>query len=203
MNNNKQTRFCEVCKKQLSARNQIKFCSQECYLASRNAKPKTLRKCIECEKETYNPSFCSRTCAAKYNNAKNPKRKKRVWHCEKCGCTKERPHHKAHICYDCKDKPISYKYITIGDLRSTYLKRGWHRQNVYTYIREQSKRIMKKLGIKSCFICGYNKHVEACHKTTISSYPDNTLISEINSLDNLIALCPNCHWEFDHGLLKF
>jgi hypothetical protein len=22
----------------------------------------------------------------------------------------------------------------------------------------------------------------------------------VNSLENLIALCPNCHWELDHGL---
>jgi predicted restriction endonuclease len=24
----------------------------------------------------------------------------------------------------------------------------------------------------------------------------------VNSLDNLLGLCPNCHWEFDHGLLR-
>jgi hypothetical protein len=24
----------------------------------------------------------------------------------------------------------------------------------------------------------------------------------VNSLDNLVGLCPNCHWEFDHGLLQ-
>jgi predicted HNH restriction endonuclease len=24
----------------------------------------------------------------------------------------------------------------------------------------------------------------------------------VNALDNLVGLCPNCHWEFDHGLLQ-
>jgi predicted HNH restriction endonuclease len=24
------------------------------------------------------------------------------------------------------------------------------------------------------------------------------MISEINKPENLIILCPNCHWEFDH-----
>jgi hypothetical protein len=24
----------------------------------------------------------------------------------------------------------------------------------------------------------------------------------VNSLDNLVGLCPNHHWEFDHGLLQ-
>ena len=36
----------------------------------------------------------------------------------------------------------------------------------------------------------------------VSDFDDSALISEINSKDNLIALCPNHHWEYDHGLLK-
>jgi predicted HNH restriction endonuclease len=27
-------------------------------------------------------------------------------------------------------------------------------------------------------------------------------MSDVNNLDNLIALCPNCRWELDHGLLS-
>jgi HNH endonuclease len=53
-----------------------------------------------------------------------------------------------------------------------------------------------------CFECGYSSHVEICHVKSVSSFPGNALISEINDLDNLIALCPNHHWEFDNGLLK-
>ena len=26
-------------------------------------------------------------------------------------------------------------------------------------------------------------------------------IEEINNIDNLVALCPTCHWELDHGYL--
>lgn len=55
---------------------------------------------------------------------------------------------------------------------------------------------------KKCAICGYDKHVEIAHIKPVSEFDDNTLISEINSIDNLIALCPNHHWEFDHGILK-
>lgn len=33
------------------------------------------------------------------------------------------------------------------------------------------------------------------------SFSMDSLISEINSLENLIYLCPNCHWEFDNELL--
>ena len=32
-------------------------------------------------------------------------------------------------------------------------------------------------------------------------FPDETKVLEINSIENLIALCPTHHWEFDNGLL--
>ena len=32
----------------------------------------------------------------------------------------------------------------------------------------------------------------------MSSFNSDALISEINSIDNLIALCPTHHWEFDN-----
>jgi hypothetical protein len=40
---------------------------------------------------------------------------------------------------------------------------------------------------------GYNLLFEP-----ISSFADDTPIDVINAPDNLLALCPNCHWEFDH-----
>lgn len=54
---------------------------------------------------------------------------------------------------------------------------------------------------KICVICGYDKYYEVCHINSVSNFDNDTLIGEINNLDNLIALCPNCHWEFDNGLL--
>lgn len=53
-----------------------------------------------------------------------------------------------------------------------------------------------------CHICGYDKHVEVAHIKAVSEFSDDTLISEINSIDNLIGLCPNHHWEYDNGILK-
>ena len=49
--------------------------------------------------------------------------------------------------------------------------------------------------------CGYDKHVEICHIKSIGSFPTDTIVSDINSLDNLLSLCPNCHYEFDHNRL--
>ena len=52
-----------------------------------------------------------------------------------------------------------------------------------------------------CVVCGYDKTYEVAHIKAVSDFDDDTLVSEINSVDNLIALCPNHHWEFDHGQL--
>lgn len=54
---------------------------------------------------------------------------------------------------------------------------------------------------KKCAICGYERHYEVCHIKAVSDFDDNALIAEINNIDNLIALCPNHHWEYDNGVL--
>lgn len=76
--------------------------------------------------------------------------------------------------------------------------------NNYSRIRDHAAKVVKKLGIdfSSCSVCGYDKHVHICHIKPISSFDETSTLSEINSPDNLIILCPNCHWEFDHNLLK-
>lgn len=51
---------------------------------------------------------------------------------------------------------------------------------------------------KYCIICGYDKHFEVAHIKAVSDFDDNTSILEINDIDNLIALCPNHHWEYDN-----
>ena len=54
---------------------------------------------------------------------------------------------------------------------------------------------------KKCAICGYDKHYEVAHIVAVSDFDDDALVSEINDIDNLIALCPNHHWEYDNGIL--
>ena len=51
---------------------------------------------------------------------------------------------------------------------------------------------------KKCICCGYDKHYEVAHIKAVSDFDDNALISQINDLNNLIALCPNHHWEYDN-----
>jgi predicted HNH restriction endonuclease len=74
--------------------------------------------------------------------------------------------------------------------------------NAYVHVRQGARTAMKRSGItKKCYICSYDKHVEVCHRRPIHEFSLFILVKEINSLSNLVYLCPNCHWEFDHGML--
>jgi len=74
---------------------------------------------------------------------------------------------------------------------------------VSAQLRELARRSYQQAQLpRVCSNCGYDKHVEICHIRALNSFPDDTPIATINDLSNLVALCPNCHWEFDHGLLK-
>ena len=53
---------------------------------------------------------------------------------------------------------------------------------------------------KSCAMCGYDVRVEIAHIKSVSSFGANSTMGEINHVSNLVALCRNHHWEFDHGM---
>lgn len=73
-----------------------------------------------------------------------------------------------------------------------------HKSSAYALVRTRARAVAKKLGLDSCEVCGYNKHVEIAHIRGISTFEGDTLLSVINARENLKALCPNCHWEFDN-----
>jgi hypothetical protein len=53
---------------------------------------------------------------------------------------------------------------------------------------------------KKCEVCGYDKHVEACHVRALALFAEDALVREVNDLSNLKWLCRNHHWEHDHAL---
>ena len=76
-------------------------------------------------------------------------------------------------------------------------------QSARSFIRKDSQATYIKSGKPlKCKVCGYDKHVEIAHIKAVSEFPPQATIGEINSIDNLIALCPNHHWEYDNGVLK-
>ena len=71
----------------------------------------------------------------------------------------------------------------------------------HSRIRDLARRAYDTSGLpKSCSVCGYDKHYELHHVKSIGSFAPTTPISIINDPSNLVALCPNHHWEADHIL---
>ena len=151
-----------------------------------------MTNCLQCNKETSNPKFCNSSCAATYNNKKFPKRYMEGI-CKICGC----PITKRNVyCTECNPFDLDYSTITLGNMRSK------RRYQLHSRIRTLSRRLYIRSGRPlECSICGYIKFIDICHKRPIYLFPDDTPISVVNSLDNLIALCPNHHKEFDNNII--
>jgi hypothetical protein len=149
-------------------------------------------QCLNCGIATPNPKFCSRTCAAQYNNRQFPKREKRKFFCRNCGAETE---YRRQYCDSCSPKDgADWSKRTLAFVRSFL--------DFHARIRQLARRTYSGSGNpQQCVNCGYSKHVQICHIRAIQDFPDDTPISVINSPENLVALCPNCHWELDHGLL--
>lgn len=49
-----------------------------------------------------------------------------------------------------------------------------------------------------CWHCGWDEHVEVCHINDLAKLPDETLVLDAYKLENVLLLCPNHHWKFDH-----
>jgi hypothetical protein len=161
-------------------------------------------KCLSCQSETENPKFCSRSCAASYTNKVSPKRKlkKKCSH-EDCECIVR--NYRSILCENhyqerFKNKKEIILQTTVGEYRER--NKLHHRSSIHAHIRGFARNWFKDLIKKPCAACGYDKHVELCHIKPMSSFSDDSLVGEVNHKDNIVQLCPNCHWEFDNGLLK-
>jgi 5-methylcytosine-specific restriction endonuclease McrA len=150
--------------------------------------------CPVCGRTTRNPKFCSRSCAAKLNNVLVPKRRFRG----RCSVCNSPIPLRGKYCQEHKpNKPLDRSQPINSVFRSR--RHPMYRLN---RLREDARRQYHMACPYRCVRCGYDKHIEVCHKRPLASFPGETPISVVNSLDNLVGLCPNCHWEFDHGLLQ-
>ncbi len=133
-----------------------------------------IMKCINCNKETSNPKFCSRSCAATYNNSIKPKRVKLPRSkCKQCG-------------KECSRQATSYC--------STSCQRKHQR---LTSIKDGSAGIVAirshlriDLGLSSCSVCGLDTWNDKPIPLEVDHIDGN---SENNSVTNLRLICPNCH----------
>lgn len=154
----------------------------------------------ECTNQTSNPKYCSKSCAAIMNGKLFPKRKTRK-KCLWCDTIVSKWHDMR--CPECQ---IKYKLTRWDYIQELTLADYWNRDSVKhlhissknVHIRMLARSHFKDLLSKPCAKCGYDKHVELCHIKAISSFTPDAKVKDVNSYENLIQLCPNCHWEFDH-----
>lgn len=153
--------------------------------------------------------FCSCSCAASYNNFKVPKRKARMsGPCKLCGAevpyTKyKKGWYRRPYCDTCL-KVKRTRGAEVGEQTKQELfsrRKSW--QSARAAIQKHAAAIFFDSNQKkACAICGYDKHVEVAHIHPVSEFPAETKVKQINRIENLVGLCPNHHWEHDHGLLK-
>ena len=149
-------------------------------------------KCIACQLETTNPKYCSRACAARTNNTVAPKRKPEGI-CRNCNISISKGRTYCKPCWSL----ISFSSKrTVGEYMQPV-----NNSTKYAAIRSKARYITRDFP-RICVSCGYSKHVQVCHIKPVSSFGLEDNIELVNALNNLILLCPNCHWELDNGLLN-
>lgn len=143
--------------------------------------------------------FCSHSCSAKNSNKKRTRVKKRN-PCDRCGEPTDK--YKRKFCSPClaivrKEAEDLINKRSLRELKLEYNTLAYHAK-----IRGLARSVYNSSGSPwECFICGYNKHVDICHIKAIADFCLDSTLGEVNSRDNLVALCKNHHWEFDNDAL--
>lgn len=137
-------------------------------------------------------NFCNQTCANTYNNSIS--KKDRTSCCN--NCLKSFTKTKDKVSNTCSQ----LCYMELG-MKQRLMKDVIKRTdaNKYDNIRQNARKYSKYFYPTNCMLCGYDKHYEVCHVKDLKNFTREETIYEINNKNNLIHLCPNCHWEFDHN----
>lgn len=141
--------------------------------------------------------YCSKSCAATINNKLKPKRAKtsKQWNlCDICGdLVRGRRHRGCSI--------VKSDSVTLGEYAERRAVKDRHPSWKNSQVRVQNRIANKTLRQIPCQVCGYSTHVELAHIKPITAFSRDTPIGIVNSPSNLLVLCRNHHWEFDHGVL--
>jgi len=160
-------------------------------------------------KRDYNKSqhhFCSMLCYSKFKTGKSRVQKSRKqlkqYLCKTCGILigngfKDSKGRK--LCDNCPKNTgknyVDWSKVSVKDFKVRFKTNHQYHARVRSLARNLYKQ--SKLP-KLCTKCGYSLHYEVCHIKSVKDFDDSQMISDINSPDNLLALCPNCHWELDN-----
>jgi hypothetical protein len=161
--------------------------------------------CLNCGTTTSNPRFCSRSCAVSYNNKTIHLKHGRYVgkkYCRKCNGRMD-VRSNSHLCRKCFleiPKTEFYRNFLTKTIGDVLFEMKLFRET--TEVRWIARELWQRLNYpQHCEVCGYNKHYEICHIEAIKDFSLETKLKVVNNPSNLVALCPNCHWEFDHQVM--
>lgn len=195
------TRMLREHKKRLKKGRTRTICNANC------RKHLAMRPCMACGDATVNPKFCNKSCAAKVNGSLFPKRRavavvRTCTVCEDFFSTTLR-RLKCPSCFERRKNTPIHSDSKFGQfVKLTTRSKSFHPSWTYARIRALNRQWNSTLLKLPCAKCGYSKHVELAHIRGIATFKRSDLLSEINGPSNVIQLCRNCHWEFDHGLIE-
>lgn len=133
-----------------------------------------------CNIFTLNPKFCSRSCSAKYNNSKYPKRRLLRYREEKCvicGKSLFATKCKKFCSKKCSGKFKHEKTIKLFEV------------GIFLYPQTIRRIMLEKFGNK-CNRCNEHLWNNLPIPLEVNHIDGN---SNNNLLDNLELICPNCH----------
>lgn len=194
------------------------FCSKECHQNSRKEGGRIIVRCKTCGKEKeitlgeYNKNknknfFCNNSCSAIYNNNLRSEKSSIKWEhknkgyntCPECG---GRKFYTSELCQKCSNK----KKRLVGEKTLGYYIDGEkYLTTKCNDIRRDARKAIEEFNIEK--VCAYCKNhefdeiLEVHHIKGILEHDSTTLIKEINSIDNLVWLCPNHHKMLEKGLI--
>ena len=153
-----------------------------------------MNNCLHCGAETANPKYCSRSHAAIHTNQQAPKRQL-TRKCQECDTLIPA---NRQCCAVHGKRKADYRLLTVAQLKA---KDAIKHPSYYRGYLNSITRLLNAHRPRICQACGYDKHVEYCHRRPISSFPDSVTVQMVSGPENILVLCPNCHWEYDHGVL--
>lgn len=183
-----------------------------------------MKNCLHCNQLTKNEKFCSRPCAASYNNRIHPKRSgennclecnaviptRKTWCSETCKIKMKANLHPPqapmteYTCKYCsKTMPVEAFYKTskvkCRSCTAAYM----------TKRKQKCKDLLVKNAGGKCVRCGYSGCNRALHFHHFDPSTKQFLICQMLSsnferlmeeVDKCILLCANCHFEKHDGL---
>ena len=145
--------------------------------------------------------YCNHSCAARSTNRRritdpNWKPSLAARLCQ-CGCKKSRG---SETCLKCRKAMLPVLDVKTKSQLFT-ARKNW--QSARSSIQTHARRMYINSGMpKECRICGYSRCFEVAHLKPVSAFEESaSVVKDINAIGNLVALCPNHHWEFDNGYL--